>query len=146
VNACVPTRILVPVIPKDPVVRFAAVRERLSGLRQEPAIGAAASLSGVMAALPPAVLLALARVQAGTIDFATSNLRGSPVDLYSGGARIQGNYAMGPREGCPLNITMLSYSNELQMGVHLDPVAVTEPGALLECMQESFDALLLAGL
>jgi hypothetical protein len=53
---------------------------------------------------------------------------------------------MGPREGSPLNITMLSYCNELQMGLHLDPAAITDPGALLESMQESFDALLLAGV
>jgi diacylglycerol O-acyltransferase len=145
-NAFVPTRVLVPVIPKDPAERFAAVRERLTGLRHEPAIHAVGPLSGLMAALPPAVLLALARVQAATIDFATSNLRGSPVDLYTGGARIEANYPMGPREGTPLNVTMLSYRDELQMGIHLDPVAVTDPGALLDCMQESFDALLLAGV
>lgn len=144
-NAFVPTRVLVPVIPKDPVERFAAVRSRLAGLRHEPALGAAGGLSGIMTALPPPVLLSLARVQSATIDFATSNLRGSPVDLYTGGARIEANYPMGPREGVPLNITMLSYRGELQMGVHLDPVAITDSGALLDAMRESFDALLAAG-
>ncbi|MBV8950217.1 MAG: DUF1298 domain-containing protein, partial [Actinobacteria bacterium] len=98
-----------------------------------------------MAALPPPVLLALARVQSATIDFATSNLRGSPVELYTGGARIEANYPMGPREGVPLNITMLSYVGELQMGLNLDPAAITDPAALLEAMRESFDALLAAG-
>ncbi len=145
-NAFVPTRILVPVMPEDPVERFGLVRERLGELRKEPAIAAVAPLSGMMALLPPRVLLALARVQSATIDFATSNLRGSPVDLYAGGARIEANYPMGPREGTPLNVTMISYRDELQMGLHLDPAAITDPGALLESMHESFDALLLAGL
>jgi WS/DGAT/MGAT family acyltransferase len=145
-NAFVPTRMLVPVGPKDPAERFAQVQSRIASLRHEPALGAVGPLSGMMAALPPPVLVALARVQAATIDFATSNLRGSPVDLYTGGAHIEANYAMGPREGSPLNITMLSYCNELQMGLHLDPAAITDPGALLESMHESFDALLLAGV
>jgi diacylglycerol O-acyltransferase len=144
-NAFAPTRVLVPVIPNDPVERFAEVRARLAGLRHEPALGAIGPLSGMMAALPPRVLLALARLQSATVDFATSNLRGSPVDLYTGGARIEANYPMGPREGAPLNITMLSYCGELQMGLHLDPAAITDPGALLESLRESFDALLLAG-
>jgi diacylglycerol O-acyltransferase / wax synthase len=144
-NAFAPTRVLVPVGPKEPAARFAAIRERLGGLRHEPALGAIGSLSGVLAALPPSALLALARLQAATIDFATSNLRGSPVDLYAGGARIDANFPMGPREGSPLNVTMLSYCGELQMGLHLDPAAVTDPNGLLECLEESFDGLLAAG-
>jgi WS/DGAT/MGAT family acyltransferase len=144
-NAFAPTRVLVPVVPKDPKERFAAVRQRLAGLRDEPALGAVGQLSGLLALLPPAALAALARLQSGTIDFATSNLRGSPVDLYAGGARIVANYPMGPREGCPLNVTMLSYGSEMQMGLNLDPAAVTEPDALLACLRESFDDLLLAG-
>jgi hypothetical protein len=135
----------VPVGPKEPAARFAAISERLGGLRHEPALGAIGSLSGVLASLPASALLALTRLQAATIDFATSNLRGSPVDLYAGGARIDGNFPMGPREGSPLNVTMLSYCGELQMGLHLDPAAVTDPNALLECLEESFDGLLAAG-
>jgi WS/DGAT/MGAT family acyltransferase len=145
-NAFVPTRVLVPVIPKDPVERFAQVQSRLASLRHEPALGAVGALSGMVAALPPSVVVALARLQSATVDFATSNLRGSPVDLYTGGARIEANYPMGPREGVALNVTMLSYCGELQMGLHLDPAAITDPGALLESMHESFDALLLAGV
>jgi hypothetical protein len=144
-NAFVPTRVLVPVVPKDPGERFAQVQSRLATLRHEPALGAVGVLSGMVAALPPSVVIALARLQSATVDFATSNLRGSPVDLYMGGARIEANYPMGPREGVALNVTMLSYCGELQMGLHLDPAAITDPGALLESMHESFDALLLAG-
>jgi diacylglycerol O-acyltransferase len=117
----------------------------LNGVRHEPALGAIGSLSSLLATLPAPALLALTRLQAATIDFATSNLRGSPVDLYAGGARIDANFPMGPREGSPLNVTMLSYCGELQMGLHLDPAAVTEPDVLLECLDESFGALLVAG-
>ncbi|MGI8796124.1 MAG: wax ester/triacylglycerol synthase family O-acyltransferase [Acidimicrobiia bacterium] len=141
-NNFAPSRVLVPVGPKEPAARFDVIRERLAQLKREPALGAAGSLAGLLAALPTALLVTLTRSQARTIDFATSNLRGSPVDLYVGGARIAANYPMGPRTGCALNVTLLSYTGSLDLGLNLDPAAVTDPAALLECLDESFTALL----
>ena len=141
-NSFTPARVLVPVQPKDPAMRFKRVHERLQGLRDEPAVTAAGSLAGLLAALPTSVLVALTRGQARTIDFATSNLRGSPVDVYLGGARIEANYPMGPRAGCALNVTLLSYLDSLDMGINIDPAAVSDPATLLDCLEESFGALL----
>lgn len=144
-NRFAPTRVLVPTGPKDPIARFTAVHERLAEVRHEPALAAADSISSVLALLPTSVLVSATRSQARTIDFATSNLRGSPVDLFVGGARIVANYPMGPRGGCPLNVTMLSYHGQLDMGLNVDPFAITDPAALLASFRESFDALLQAG-
>lgn len=141
-NQFAPTRVIVPVQPKDPHERFRLVHDRLSALRDEPAIAAAGSLAGLLAPVPTALLVALTRSQARTIDFATSNLRGSPVDLYVGGARIEANYPMGPRTGCALNVTLLSYKGSLDMGLNIDPAAITDAPALLDCFSESFDDLL----
>jgi diacylglycerol O-acyltransferase / wax synthase len=141
-NNFAPSRVLVPVGPKDPAPRFQLVRERLNQVKGEPALGAAGSLAGLLSVLPTALLVSVTRSQARTIDFATSNLRGSPVDLYVGGARIVANFPMGPRAGCALNTTVMSYKGSLDFGLNLDPAAVTDPGALLECLEESFAALL----
>jgi diacylglycerol O-acyltransferase / wax synthase len=141
-NSFTPARVLVPVQPKDPATRFQRVHERLHGLRDEPAVTAAGSLAGFLTALPTSMLVALTRSQARTIDFATSNLRGSPVDLYLGGARIEANYPMGPRAACALNVTLLSYRDSLDMGINIDPAAVSDPATLLDCLDESFGALL----
>jgi diacylglycerol O-acyltransferase / wax synthase len=141
-NSFTPARVLVPVQPKDPATRFQRVHERLHGLRDEPAVTAAGSLAGFLAALPTSMLVALTRSQARTIDFATSNLRGSPVDLYLAGARIEANYPMGPRAACALNVTLLSYRDSLDMGINIDPAAVSDPATLLDCLDESFGALL----
>jgi diacylglycerol O-acyltransferase len=143
-NNFAPSRVLVPVGPKEPAARFEVIRDRLADVKREPALGAAGSLAGLVAALPTALLVTLTRSQARTIDFATSNLRGSPVDLYVGGARIAANFPMGPRTGCALNVTLLSYKGSLDLGLNLDPAAVTDPAALLECLDESFAALLAA--
>jgi len=141
-NSFTPARVLVPAQPKDPATRFQRVHERLHGLRNEPAVTAAGSLAGLLSALPTSMLVALTRSQARTIDFATSNLQGSPVDLYLAGARIEANYPMGPRAGCALNVTLLSYLDSLDMGVNIDPAAVSDPATLLDCLDESFGALL----
>ena len=141
-NRFAPSRVMVPVRPKDPAARFEVVRERLAQVKREPALGAAGSLAGLLAPLPTSVLVGLMRSQARTIDFATSNLRGSPVDLYVGGARIAASFPMGPRTGCALNITVLSYRGSLDLGINLDPAAVTDPAAFVECLEESFASLL----
>src|SRR5262249_23604469 len=79
-NAFTPSRVIVPVEPKDPVARFQVVRERLAGTRNEPAVTAAASLAGLLTMLPTSVLVGVTTSQGRTIDFAPSNLAGGPVD------------------------------------------------------------------
>jgi hypothetical protein len=52
---------------------------------------------------------------------------------------------MGPRVGCAVNFTLLTCDEGLNLGVNLDPAAVTDPAALMECIAESFGDLLEAG-
>jgi WS/DGAT/MGAT family acyltransferase len=144
-NQFVPTRVLVPVSPKEPTVRFDLVRSRVSNVRHEPALSAADGFAALAAGLPTSMIVGLLRSQTRTIDFATSNLRGSPVELFIGGAAILGSYPMGPRSGCAINVTALSYRGELCCGIHSDPAAITDPEAFVECLEESFGALLAAG-
>jgi hypothetical protein len=141
-NRFVPTRLLVPTDPDDVGARFATISERLRDTRQEPALAAAELLAGFASGLPTSMLVAATHSQTRTIDFATSNLRGSPVPLYLAGARILANYPFGPRTGCALNVTLLSYCDELHMGLNIDPAAVTDIALLMDCIDESFTELL----
>jgi diacylglycerol O-acyltransferase len=145
-NQFVPTRVVVPITPKEPAERFPRVKDRITNVRHEPALAAADSFAGLAAGLPTSVIVGLLRNQTKSVDFATSNLRGSPIDLYIGGARITGSYPMGPRSGCAVNVTALSYCGDLCLGIHSDPAALTDPDAFLECIGESFDALLATGV
>jgi WS/DGAT/MGAT family acyltransferase len=144
-NRFAPTRVLVPTAPKDPTERFTATHARLHGVRHEPALAAAETLTALLAGLPTSLLVAATRAQTRTIDFAASNLRGSPFPLYIGGARIEASYPMGPRTGTPLNVTLLSYCGDLCLGINSDPAAVTDPDALVDALHESFDTILAAG-
>jgi WS/DGAT/MGAT family acyltransferase len=141
-NRFTPSRVLVPIQPvADVRARFARVHERLDATKRDAALGATDALAGVTATLPTAVLVALARSQTRTIDFATSNLRGSPVPLHLAGPRIVASYPFGPRAGCALNVTLMSYCDELHVGLNVDPVAVTEPDQLLAELHDAFAAV-----
>ena len=45
----------------------------------------------------------------------------------------------GPRLGCPLNITALGNDDRLDVGVALDPAAITDPDVFLQSLTEAFE-------
>lgn len=137
-NAFTPTRALVPAGNKDPVGRFEAIRAQLGATRRERAVSLTDSLAGVLNALPTAAVVNLARQQAETVDFATSNVRGAPWDLYIAGAEILHNHPMGPTGGTAFNATVLSYRGNLDVGLNIDTAAVDDPALLKACIDDSF--------
>ena len=114
----------------------------LSAARGESAIGAAEGLAVLLTGLPTAFLVAMTRAQTRTTDFAATNLRGSPLPLYIAGAPVIANYPFGPRTGTALNATVLSYCDDLNLGLNIDPAAITDIDAFMADIADSFDALL----
>lgn len=143
-NAFSPTRVLVPV-DSDPRRRFEEVHERLSVTKTERALGVASSLAGLVNLLPRPVLVRLARQQVLTVDFATSNVRAAPFDLYIAGALMTHNHPLGPVAGTAWNLTTMSYRGELNLGLHVDRAAVDDPDGLADDIAAGFDELLEAG-
>ncbi len=144
-NRFAPSRVLVPIGHEPAVDHLARVHDALHTIRSEPALEAADLLAAIAGGVPTAALVSLLRAQTRTIDFATSNLRGSPLDLYLGGSRIEASYPMGPRAGVPVNVTMMSYCGELHLGIHSDPAAVIDPGLFLDCLRDAFRELARLG-
>ena len=141
-NSFVPARVLVPIQPAHDVrTLFGDVHERLELAKRETAVSAAEGLAGLISGLPTSLLVTMTRSQTRTIDFASSNLRGSPVPLYLAGARILGSYPLGPRTGCALNVTMLSYCEDVHIGLNIDPAAITDVAAFMRDVRDAFDDL-----
>ncbi len=141
-NAFVPARVLVPIQPADDLYTlFDETHERLQLAKRETALSVAEGLAGVIAGLPTSVLVTMTRSQTRTIDFAASNMRGSSVPIYLAGARILGSFPMGPRTGCALTVTMLSYCDELHMGLNIDPAAIVDVPAFMRDVRDVFDEL-----
>jgi diacylglycerol O-acyltransferase / wax synthase len=146
-NAFTPSKVHIPGEKMDPADRFAAIRDAMGSRRGEVTGGAdlMGAVAGIANLLPTSVVTGIARQQAGAIDFATSNVRGAPIDVYVAGARVTALYPMGPVAGTGWNITMMSYAGTLNMGVQIDPVAVEDTELLMRSLKDGFHELLVAG-
>jgi diacylglycerol O-acyltransferase len=141
-NRFVPARVLVPIQPAyDFRILFDDVHERLQSAKRETAVSAAEGLAALVSGLPTSLLVAMTRSQTRTIDFGASNLRGSPVPLYIAGSRILASYPMGPRTGCALTVTMLSYCDDVHLGLNIDPAAIVDTAAFMRDVRDAYDEL-----
>jgi WS/DGAT/MGAT family acyltransferase len=141
-NAFTLARMLVPTGEMTMAERFRAITEASTQARESSSTASLETLAAVAAALPTSLITRLARQQAHTVDFATSNVRGAPVPMYVAGAQLLENYPVGPLGGVAYNLTLLSYNHSLDMGVNLDTAAVTEPELLRRCLEQAFASLL----
>jgi WS/DGAT/MGAT family acyltransferase len=144
-NAFAPARVLIPAGTVDPAKRFALVHERLSATRSERALGWAGALAGALTALPDPLLVRMARSQVDTVDFATSNVRGAPFDLWIAGARILANHPFGPTAGTAFNATVLSSAGSMDVGLACDTAAIDDPDLLRRCVEDGIAEVIAAG-
>lgn len=141
-NAFSLARMLVPTGEMPIADRFAAIQAATGAAREASAGGSLETLAAVAATLPTSLVTRLARQQAQTVDFATSNVRGAPMPMYIAGAQLLENYPVGPLAGVAFNLTLLSYNHSLDMGVNIDRAAVAEPELLRRCLERAFKDLL----
>jgi diacylglycerol O-acyltransferase len=143
-NAFSLVRMLVPTGDMPIAERFAAIQEATSAAREQSRSAGLDTLAAIAATLPTSLVTRLARQQAQTIDFATSNVKGSPIPMYAAGAQLLENYPIGPLAGVAFNLTLLSYLGSLDMGINIDTAAVEQPELLASCLDRSFKELLAA--
>lgn len=140
-NAFSLARMLVPTTEMSVVDRFQRVNEAtLAATNGSSAslVGAAASLA---TSLPTAIVTRVARLQSQTVDFATSNVKGTPLPVYVAGSEIVNNFPLGPLGGVAFNLTLLSHVGSLDMGLNMDSGAITHPEVLRDCLHDAFDDL-----
>ncbi|MET0580111.1 MAG: wax ester/triacylglycerol synthase domain-containing protein, partial [Ilumatobacteraceae bacterium] len=140
-NAWSLARMMVPTGEMPIADRFRAIHEIAEAARSDSGGASLDTLAAVATALPTSVVTRLARQQAQTVDFATSNVRGAPMPMYITGAQLLENYPLGPLAGVAFNLTLLSYLGSLDMGVNIDAVAVAEPERLARALERSFKDL-----
>jgi WS/DGAT/MGAT family acyltransferase len=139
-NAFSLARLEVPTGEMPIAERFARVQEQADRARTAGGSNMQV-LAAIATTLPTSVITRIARQQAESIDFATSNVRAAPFPLYIAGARIEHTYPVGPLAGVAFNLTLMSYCGSLDIGLHLDPAAVAEPELLRVLMEDAFAEL-----
>lgn len=142
-NSFTPVPVQVPGEPMDLEQRIADISARLTEKRENFSSGGGmGALSGIANLLPTSMVTSVARTQAGKIDFATSNLRGAPFPLFVSGARVLGVITMGPVAGTACNATAMSYENNFDIGMFIDPIAVDAPGDFRDEVDAAFADIL----
>ena len=119
--------------PRRLAALFGDVHERLAAAQErDRARRRRGTRRARVAGLPTSLLVALTRSQTRTIDFAASNLRGSPVPLYLAGARIIGELPVRAAHRHARSTSRCSsYCDELHLGLNIDPAAIIDVDAFM---------------
>jgi len=141
-NAFVPARLELPIDAEDPIDTMKQIHALVDGARMEPANDLVEPMANLLNRLPTTAVTALFGSMVKAVDFTTSNVPGAPFDVYLGGARMEAQFPFGPLAGAALNITLLSYRNDLNIGIASDPAAVPDPDVLVKSLQAGFDEIL----
>lgn len=144
-NAFSLVKLYVPTDDMPIADRFSAIHEAAAAARQGSAAAGLDTIATLASTLPTSIVTRLARQQAQTVDFATSNVKGSPVPMFVAGAQLLENYPVGPLAGVAFNLTLLSYLGSLDMCLNTDAAAVEQPALLRRSLERAFSDLAAAG-
>jgi WS/DGAT/MGAT family acyltransferase len=141
-NHFAPARFPLPLSIADPREAMAAMRELVARQRAEPALALVDPLSTVLNRLPTSMTTSIFGAALRGVDVVASNVPGAPIELFTAGSRITSMFALGPMAGSAVNLTLLSYRDQIHIGVNLDPAAVPEPERFLACYRAGWDEVL----
>jgi WS/DGAT/MGAT family acyltransferase len=138
-NQFAPIRFAVPLDVADAGERMRAVHELVGRVRAEPALALTTPIAAVLYRLGTSVSTAAFQSMLRGVDFVTSNVPGVPIPVYFAGSRIEGVYPFGPNAGAAVNLSLFSCADQANIGVNMDPAAVTDPDGLMSSLREGFD-------
>lgn len=141
-NNFAPARFAIPTDCEDPSDAMQAMHDLVAEQRAEPALAMVEPLARVLTQLPTSVSTGLFGAMLKGVDLVTSNVPGASMPLFTAGARIDSMVALGPLAGAAVNVTLLSYLDDIHIGINVDPAAVTEPELFVRCCREGWDELL----
>lgn len=128
----------------DPVQRLRAIAEETSLVKKE-ARGGRKGVLEIMQMLPPLLVNAVALMapadQVARImgaNLMVSSIHGSAERMYMGGARIRSMYPMSIiSPGSGINFTCISYADNFDFGVTIDPAMFPNPWLIVDALHEA---------
>jgi diacylglycerol O-acyltransferase / wax synthase len=128
----------VPIDVDDPIKRMNAIRELVERQRNEPALSLTDPIAGVLNRLPTTATTSIFGAMLKGIDFVTSNVPGAPLTVFLATGKVEAHFAFGPMTGAAANITLLSYVDDVNLGINTDPAAIPDPAVFVDCLRDSF--------
>lgn len=138
-NQWAPARFPLPIKVDDPLEHLQVIRGVIGAQRREPALGLVDPLASVLHRLPTTMLVGLFGSMLKGVDFTTSNVPGVSFPLYFAGAKLLTQFPLGPLSGAAANLTLLSYMDQLNIGINSDLAAVPDPDVLHACLLDGFE-------
>lgn len=139
---------------EDPADRLMTIHAGSQGAKEMTGAVRATEIPSVGTVAPPVVLqMAIeAAAKSGLASRAptimntlVSNVPGPPFPLYLAGGRVTGIFSTSIiMETMGLNITVFSYMDRVDFGLHVDPDLVPEPGLIARALPEALAELMLA--
>jgi WS/DGAT/MGAT family acyltransferase len=143
-NQFAPTRFDIPLSLTDPVACMEEMRRLVTAQRAEPALDLIEPMAAVINRLPREVATALFATMLKGVDFTSSNVPGAPFPVYLAGAKLDAHFAFGPMAGAAANVTLLSYVDDLNLGINTDPAAVPDHDVFVSALRDGFGEILKA--
>jgi WS/DGAT/MGAT family acyltransferase len=140
-NQFVPARFAIPLDAAEPGERMRAIHDLVAVQRAEPAMALVEPLARLLNRLPTSVSTGIFGSMLKGVDLVTSNVPGAPIPIFIAGGQIEALFAFGPMTGAAANLTLLSYRDDLHIGINLDPAAVTEPATFVDCYRAAWDEI-----
>ncbi|MGI9590687.1 MAG: WS/DGAT/MGAT family O-acyltransferase [Myxococcota bacterium] len=133
----------------DPAERLMHIARNADRAKQGVEEGSFDVLAALSESLAPGVLSAVLQAGSTSADsaplpgnFVVSNVRGTPVPLYTAGARIESMFPMSLLQtGQGLNATVVSYMGKMQFSFTVDPDLVPDVHELKNHIYGAFEAL-----
>lgn len=141
-NAFTLARFTVPTAEMGIEERFRRIARATASATKAATAASLDRIGQLAAALPTPVVNYLARQQVSAVDFATSNVRSSPVTIHVAGATVEHSYAIGPLGGVAFNLTLQTYADGIDIGLHIDRAAIADPELLRVALGDAFGELL----
>ena len=140
-NAWVPARFALPLVGATPQDTMRELHPVLLAARTEPALPVSTVVYRLLCTLPNPLATAIAGGLMKGTDVAATNVPGPPFPVYVSGARVTRLVPFAPKGGAALNVALMSYDGTAFLGITIDPVAVTDPDLLVDCLSAALQAV-----
>ena len=140
-----------PTDEADPRTRLDRMSSTMASAKERHKAMPASILQDANHVIPPALLARAARVTAriavtrgleAPLNLIISNVPGSPLPLYLAGAKLEAQYPISAViDGSGLNITLLSYRDQLDFGVVSDPSMLDDAFDIVARLQAALEEL-----
>jgi diacylglycerol O-acyltransferase / wax synthase len=141
-NRFAPMRFIVPLDIGDPLERLGAIRFLIDRQRDEPALALSAPLANLVNRLPATATTALFGMLIRGVDVITATVAGSAAPIFLAGSEVESQLAFAPLTGAGVSVVTMTYGDQLNLAVALDPAAVPDGDTFLDHLRDGFDEVL----